>query len=245
MTESTDIKFDVSPDADTLALKVAEWLLAAVRAKNAPFAIALSGGSTPQRLYQRLATSPYQESFPWSLVHWFWGDERYVPADDPQSNYRMVNEALLSRAPISSTNIHRIVTEGLGLAEAAASYERVLKSYYRADRIDPSRPIFDVTLLGLGPDGHTASLFPGSETLQEQSRWVAAVADSRMGQRITLTYPALNSSRQVAFLVEGSEKREILARFRRGDRTLPATRVRPAGTLRVFTDKAAVPGSTT
>jgi 6-phosphogluconolactonase len=243
VAESTDIKFDIAPDAEALALKAAEWLLDTARAKSSPLAIALSGGSTPRRLYRHLASPPYREAFPWSQVHWFWGDERFVPADDPQSNYRMVRETLLSQVPIPPSNVHRVVTDGLGLAEAAASYEREIKSFYGADRIDPARPIFDVTLLGLGPDGHTASLFPGSVTLQEQSRWVAAVSDSQLGPRITLTYPALNSSRQAAFLIEGDEKREILGRFRQGDRTLPATRVRPAGALWVFTDKAALPES--
>jgi 6-phosphogluconolactonase len=239
--ESSDIIFDTSSDAEALSRKVANWLLELARGKNGAFAVALSGGTTPKRLYERLAGDPYIEVFPWTRVHWFWGDERFVPADDPQSNYRMVREAMLSKAPIPEANIHRIVCEDISLAEAAARYERDIKSFYGGDRIEPSRPIFDVTLLGLGPDGHTASLFPGSAVLQEQTRWVAPVLDPELGPRITLTYPTLNSSREVAFLVEGSGKRPIIEKFRQGDRTLPATRVQPQGALRVFTDKAACP----
>lgn len=242
--ESRDILFDTSPDAEALSRKVADWLLDLTRSKNGRFAIALSGGTTPKRLYERLAEAPYLEVFPWTRVHWFWGDERFVPMDDPQSNYRMVREAMLSKAPIPAANVHPIVCEGFGLVEAATRYERELKSFHGADRLDPARPIFDVTLLGLGPDGHTASLFPRSAALQEQMRWVAPVSDSELGARITLTYPALNSSREVAFLIEGAGKQPILESFRKGDRSLPATRVQPVGGLRVFTDKAAFPEGT-
>jgi len=122
---------------------------------------------------------------------------------------------------------------------AAAAYERELKSFYGSDSPDPARPIFDVVLLGLGPDGHTASLFPDSAVLDEHRRWVAAVPDAKSEPRITLTYPALESSRRTAFLVAGREKRAILSRFRAGDEALPAARLRPAGTLVVFADAAA------
>ena len=134
------------------------------------FAVCLSGGSTPQRLYEHLAGPPYRDAFPWSRTHWFWGDEQFVPHDDALSNYRMVREALLSRAPIPAVNIHPIPTEGLSPEAAASAYERELKSFYGADHLDPARPLFDVNLLGLGPDGHTASLFPGSAVLAEREK---------------------------------------------------------------------------
>jgi 6-phosphogluconolactonase len=231
--------WEILPDLEALAQRAAAWLLAAARAREGTFAIALSGGATPRRLYEVLAEPPHRDAFPWARIHLFWGDERFVPHDDASSNYRMVREALLSRVPIPDANIHPIPTEGLTPDAAAAAYERELKAFYGADRLDPARPLFDVVLLGLGPDGHTASLFPGSPVLMERDRWVAAVIGAKSEARITLTFPVLESSRQMAFLVAGSEKREILARFRAGDETLPAARLRPAGMLVVFADAAA------
>jgi 6-phosphogluconolactonase len=168
----------------------------------------------------------------------FWGDERFVPHNDTSSNYRMVRDAMLSRAPIPATNVHPVPTEGLTPEAAAANYERELKSFYGAERLDPESPLFDVTLLGLGPDGHTASLFPGTAVLDERERWVAEVVGPKP-TRITLTYPALESSRHVAFLVAGEEKRDIFERFQRGEDSLPAARLRPIGTLHLFADAAA------
>lgn len=239
MSSDREILWETLADLEALARHVAGWLLAAARAQRGTFAVALSGGATPRRLYEVLAEPAYRDAFPWPRVHLFWGDERFVPHDDAASNYRMVHEALLSQAPIPAANIHAIPTEGLNPNAAAAAYERELKSFYGSDRLDPARPLFDVVLLGLGPDGHTASLFPDSAVLSERHRWVAAVLDARSEARITLTYPTLESSRRTAFLVAGREKRAILARFRAGDDALPAARLRPAGTLLVFADAAA------
>ena len=230
---------EVLPDPRTLAQRVAAWLLSAVHAKNGRFAIALSGGSTPRRLYEILARPPFLAVFPWPRTHWFWGDERFVPHGDPLSNYRMAWEALLSHAPIPPANIHAVPTEGLTPETAAAAYERELTSFYGAERLDPTRPLFNVTLLGLGLDGHTASLFPGNPVLRERQHWVAAVVGAKSEARITLTYPPLESSAAVAFLVEGSEKRDIFRRFRRDDPTLPASQLRPCGELWLFADVAA------
>jgi 6-phosphogluconolactonase len=180
---------------------------------------------------------------PWPRVHWFWGDERFVPQDDPDSNYRMARDALLSRVPIPSGNIHPIPTEGLSAEEAAAAYEATLKEFYGADVLAPDRPLFDVTLLGFGENGHTASLFPG-QALQEKRRWAVAVGGADAEPRITLTYPVLDSSRDVAFLATGAGKRDVVARARAGDRALPAALVRPIGRLHWFTDRAAAPGGT-
>jgi 6-phosphogluconolactonase len=230
---------DCLPDPDALTCRVADWLLDLSILEERVFAIALSGGTTPRRLYERLAGPACIGRFPWSRIHWFWGDERFVPRDDARSNYRMVREALLSRAPIPVGNIHPIPTEGVSPWVAARAYEIDLRSFYGADHFDPTRPLFDVTLLGLGPDGHTASLFPGAAVLDERHRWVAAVAAVEGEPRITLTYPALESCRHAAFLVAGADKREILGRLCRGDQTLPAARLRPAGSLTVFADAAA------
>jgi 6-phosphogluconolactonase len=240
MTSSSGIELEILANPDVLARRVAAWLLAAATAKTGAFAVALSGGSTPRRLYEHLAEPPFRDRFPWSRTHWFWGDERFVPHDDPLSNYRMVREALLSRAPIPAVNIHAIPTDGLSPEAASFRYEETLKSFYGADRLDPARSLFDVTLLGLGPDGHTASLFPGTAVLAERERWAVAVVGAKSEPRITLTYPALESSRHVAFLVAGKDKHAIFERFRRGDDQLPAARLHPAGMLCCFSDAAAM-----
>jgi 6-phosphogluconolactonase len=239
MTRPSEAKLEILVDAEALSRRVADWMLDVATAKDGVFAVALSGGSTPRRLYQILAEPRYRDGFPWSSTHWFWGDERFVPRDDALSNYRMVREALLSRAPIPTINVHPIFTEGISPEAAASAYERELKSFYGADRLDPARPLFDVTLLGLGPDGHTASLFPGTAALAERDRWVAAVG-AEAKTRITLTYPALESSRRVAFLVAGKEKRAIFDRFRRDDDNLPAAHLRPTGAWWLFADVAAM-----
>src|SRR5580700_2085427 len=153
--------------ADALAPGVAEWFCALAQASDREFAVCLSGGSTPQRLYERLAMPPIASRFPWRRTHWFWGDERFVPHDHPDSNYRMARDALLSRVPIPGDNIHAIPTEGLSPEQAAAAYETTLKRFHDAEMLSPERPLFDVTLLGIGEDGHTASLFPGQPALQE------------------------------------------------------------------------------
>jgi 6-phosphogluconolactonase len=240
MTETALNETRVFESAEALAQGSAEWLCALAQASSREFAVCLSGGSTPKRLYETLATPAIASRFPWPRVHWFWGDERFVPHDDPESNYRMVREALLSRVPIPAENIHPVPTEGLSPEQAAADYEATLKRYYGADKLTPSRPLFDVNLLGVGEDGHTASLFPGQPALQETQRWVVAVIGAKSNARITLTYPALDSSRDLVFLVTGNAKRDILARVRAGDRSLPAAMVRPLGGLHWFGDRAAL-----
>lgn len=226
-------------NAKTLARQVAEWLCNLARASDRPFAVSLSGGSTPRRLYELLATPEIASRFPWNRTHWFWGDERFVPHDHPDSNYGMARDAFLSRVPVPDDNIHAVPTEGLSPEQAAAAYEATLKRFYGADTLAPARALFDVTLLGIGANGHTASLFPCQPALQETRRWVVAVIGAEAEARITLTYPALDSSRQVAFVVTGEEKRGVVARAQAGDRTLPAGMVRPVGLLHWFTDRAA------
>ena len=165
MTAVGAIRSRTFQSAETLAQGVAEWLCALGQAKDGDFAVCLSGGSTPRRLYEWLATPGNASRFPWNRSHWFWGDERFVPHEHPDSNYRMARDALLSRVPIPDDNIHAVPTEGLSPEQAAVAYETTLKRFYGADVLSPERPLFDVTLLGIGEDGHTASLFPGQPAI--------------------------------------------------------------------------------
>ena len=236
----TSATVEVAKDPEALARRAAGWITDLAAASRDRFAICLSGGSTPRRLYQLLAESPHRDALPWERIRWFWGDERFVPWDHPDSNYGMVHAALLGRVPVPPRNIHGIPTTGTP-ADAAAAYERVLKSYYGSESLDPTRPLFDIQILGLGPDGHTASLIPGTSVLEERHRWVAEVIGGRPEPRITLTYPTLESSRQTAFLVAGADKRETLSRALAGDQALPAARLRPVGELIWFVDEAARP----
>ena len=231
-------KFETLSDPEVLARRAVDLLIAAANETDGRFAVALSGGSTPRRLYELLARPPYRDAFPWHRTHVFWGDERFVPKADARSNYRMTHEALLSHVPIPPANVHPLPTQDTTPLDAAMGYENELKSFYGAAAFDPSRPLFDVALLGLGVDGHTASLFPGSGALAERERWVVAVTEGPVEPRLSLTYPPLESSRRVLFLVEGPEKRAIVERVRRGD-DLPATKLKPVGTLLWLVDKAA------
>jgi 6-phosphogluconolactonase len=229
--------------AETLARDAADWLCQRACASSGAFAVSLAGGSTPRRLYECLAAPDIASRFPWGRVHWFWGDERFVPHDHRDSNYRMVREALLSRAPVPADNIHAVPTEGLSPEQAAAVYEATLKRFYGADTLAPDRPLFGITLLGVGEDGHTASLFPGQPALREKQRWAVAVIGAKSEARITLTYPALDSSRDLAFVVTGADKRPAVARVQAADPTAPAGSIRPVGRLHWFTDRAAAPAA--
>ena len=231
-------KMVVCADPQDLAKRVAEWLIERIGENPGKVRIALSGGSTPKQLFQLLATDEYSKRVPWRRVHLFWGDERFVPPDDPDSNYGMTRATLLSKVPLPETNIHPIPTDGT-LDDAATRYERLLQDEYGATVLDPARPLFDVTFLGLGEDGHTASLIPGEPVLQERRRWVAAVAHGRPEVRITLTYPALESSRFVAFLVAGAGKAKILKASHSGEADVPAARLKPHGEAIWFADRAA------
>ncbi len=192
------------------------------------FSVALAGGNTPRPVYARLAQPPYVTDVDWQRVHVFFGDERCVPPEHPRSNYRMAMESMLRRLPTPAANVHRMRGE-IPPEEAAARYADVLRAFFDSDM-----PQFDLVLLGLGTDGHTASLFPGSAALRENSRPVAAnFAPSQGEWRLTLTYPALNAARCVAFIVAGEGKRAITeAVLHSGAERYPAQGVRPdQGTL--------------
>ena len=228
------LEAEVAADAEQLAERAAAWFAEIVQASTGRVAVALSGGSTPRRLYRRLAGL----DLPWQRLHWFWGDERFVAPDDPLSNYRMTREALFDHAPVPAANIHRVPTVDLEPETAAERYESVLRDFYGEQRLRAERPLFDVVLLGLGTDGHTASLFPGTAVLEERQVWVAPVLGAKEEPRITLTYPALESSRHVAFLVAGADKRRMLGRLLAGDGEIPAGRL-ATPRARFFADRAA------
>ncbi len=229
-------------DAEALAQAAAERIVARIAANAGRIAICLAGGSSPKKLYQLLATEAYRARIPWDRVHWFIGDERFVPAGDPLHNMSMAREALLDRfAPAS--NLLPIATDTNGPNESAEHYEQALKSFYGAERLNPVRPLFDVVLLGIGPDGHTASLFPGDRAIQETDRWVVAVPKPNVAPfvpRVTLTLAVLGSAREMLFQVTGAGKRAILTRVLAGD-NLPAARAHALGETVLLADDAALP----
>ena len=233
-----DPNIAVLPDAEALARYAADWLAERALASQGRFGVALSGGSTPKRLFEILAEPASAARFPWSRTHLFWGDERFVPQDDPDSNFRMTRLALLDHVPIPPGQVHPMPTSGDPDA-AARSYQATLQAYYGAESLDMSRPMFDVTFLGLGENGHTASLFPGTPALDETLRWVVPVSQSVPQTRLTLTYPAIACSRAVVFLVAGAGKAQVLKEVLAGDRAHPAARVSAAGEVLWFTDEAA------
>jgi 6-phosphogluconolactonase len=241
MTAELTVDDRVFENAEALAQGAAEWLCAKAVASKGRFAVCCSGGSTPRRLYELLAQPDIAKRFPWDRVHWFWGDERFVSHDHPDSNYRMTRMALLSQVQMPEANVHPIPTERVSPEQAASAYEKELKAFYGTDALDPARPLFDVVLLGIGDDGHTASLFPGHPALDEKQRWVVAVLGAKSEDRITLTYPALDSSRDAVFLAVGGEKRSVVQRAKARDHALPSARIDPVGQLHWFTDRAAAP----
>lgn len=227
----------VLPDLETISRAAAGRVAALAQACD-PFTVALSGGSTPRRLYELLAASPFRERIPWAQTHVFWGDERCVPPDHPDSNYHLARQALLDRVPLLARNVHRILGE-LEPEQAAAAYRAELLTALGDDRR------FDLVLLGLGDDGHTASLFPGTAALQERTLAAAVVYVERLASwRITLTLPTLNAARHVLFLVSGANKAPALVRVLAGE-PLPAGLVRPPqGQLTWLVDRAAHPPKT-
>jgi 6-phosphogluconolactonase len=226
-------------EPEALARHVAGWLTELALATPGRFSICLSGGSTPKRLFEILAEPDFARRFPWARTHLFWGDERFVPFDHPDSNYRMTRLALLDHVDIPADHVHPMPNGGTP-AEAAMAYQRTLMTYYGAEVLDMTRPLFNVTLLGLGENGHTASLFPGTPALEETLAWVAPVTEGVPQPRLTLTYPAIACSDVVAFLVAGAGKAAVLKRVLAGDRSQPAARVVAAGRLLWLTDSAAM-----
>ncbi len=234
--------FDTLRNASrALAVRIAETARIAV-VEHGRFTMALPGGKTPELLYSLLA-SDYADKIEWNSIHLFWGDERYVSQEHPDSNFRMAYKSWISKVPIPPQNVHRIQTEEVTPEKAAESYERLLIEFFNASKEIPART-FDVMLLGLGADGHTASLFPGSPALSEKGRWVVpadAPASFFPQKRITLTLPLINSSREVIFLALGGEKRSVIRAVleepEKSRRAYPAAMVRARERLLWCVDK--------
>ena len=232
-------------DPAAMATAAAQRVIARISENSGRVAICLTGGSSPRQLYQLLATDTWRSRIPWERVHWFIGDERFVPAGDTLSNIGVAQKIFLDQcAPVS--NIHPIPTGTADLADpdrSAALYESELKSFYGAVELDPVRPLFDLVVMGVGPDGHTASLFPGYPALDETTRWVVGVPKANVEPfvpRVTLTLPTLASCREMLFEVAGTDKRAILTRVLAGE-NLPASRAHSTGETVFLVDQAALP----
>jgi 6-phosphogluconolactonase len=239
-------KIRILADAEAVSRAAAEEFVrlanAAIVARG-QFTIALSGGSTPKRLYQLLAEAPFREQVAWDKVEFFWGDERSVPPDHNDSNYHMASEAMLRKLPVPVTHIHRIEAERTDRDAAARDYEAALARVFKTS-VGGEIPGFDLILLGMGPDGHTASLFPHTTALKERSRWVVVNYVPKFAtDRVTFTVPVLNRAREVLFLVAGADKAEPLHEVLEGPPNhdeYPSQFVKPSpGELVFFVDRAA------
>lgn len=230
---------DLEELSQAAATRFEELARAAARKKGI-FSAALSGGSTPRRLFEILAAPPFVGNIPWEKVHLFQVDERSVPPDDPESNYRMTREALLSKAPLPADHFHRMAAERDDRDRASRLYAQELTYILKPPK--GKLPRLDLILLGMGPDGHTASLFPGTAALQEKKLWVCAnYVEKLKMHRLTLTFPVLNSGANILFLVAGADKAKVVREVLEGPRgRYPAQRVRPArGKRGWFLDEAA------
>ncbi len=232
---------EVFADAEALNQAAAQLFADTCRTSvsaHGRFSVSLAGGQTPKRVYELLAQPPYRNGVPWDRVHVFWGDERYVPADDPRSNVRMARQALLDHVDIPPEHIHAVPFAATP-KETAAQYEAMLRAFFAS-----GSPRFDLVLLGLGENGHTASLFPNLPVLNERQRWVAEVYVQEQDLwRVTMTAPILNEAALVAFLVVGANKADVLRDVVQGSRDvarLPAQLIGPTrGELRWLADRAA------
>lgn len=232
----------ITPDAAALAECAAQHLAARARENTGEPAICLTGGSTPKRLYELLATPEWRGRLPWQRLHWFIGDDRFVPPDDDLSNIGMARRAFLD-ACAPPENIHPIPADAASPDEAARLYEQLLRAFQTRHRSDGA-PLFDLVLLGVGPDGHTASLFPGYPAASETERWVAGVPQAHVAPfvpRVSLTLPCLAQCREMLLMASGQDKRAVLSRVFAGE-NLPAAHAHSArGETCWLIDKAAAP----
>ncbi len=210
---------EMSLAAATFVLKEAQKAVQ----QRGRFALALSGGSTPRELYQLLSQPRFSSSFPWDKTHIFWGDERWVPPNSADSNFLMAQDALLGKVPLPKSQVHRIETEGLESEKSAEEYEKLLRNFFAKN------PGFDLMLLGIGPDGHTASIFPDGPALNEKTRWVMPVPAPQgilpRIPRITLTFPLINLSGKILFLSGFKDKEKVITEILESKSSLPAARV--------------------
>jgi 6-phosphogluconolactonase len=237
-------KLRVVPDTNSLfqvgAEEFANQLESTLKSSDR-FTVALSGGSTPKGLFSLLATN-YRDRLPWNKIFFFWGDERHVPPDNSESNYRMAHETLLSKVPVPATNVFRVPAENPDASHAAEEYERTLREFFHT--APGTFPQFDLILLGMGPDGHTASLFPGTSSLQEKTKLVVATwVEKFKTYRITFTAPLINQAKIVMFLVAGSDKSSALKEVLEGHQSaelFPSKLIKPIkGRLIWLVDEAA------
>jgi 6-phosphogluconolactonase len=239
------MSIEILPDAEAVGMRAADLLAMAAQeaaAARGRFAVALSGGETPQVLYRLLARQQFSQKVPWRRVHLYWGDERCVAPDDPASNYGMARDTFIKHVPIAPANVHRM--HGEDEPEAAAkAYEAELRALAAQERPASGTPVFDLVLLGLGADGHTASLFPRSDALTAEDRFCVATQAPDGSPRLTVTAPVINAARRVWFLVSGAGKAGMLAEVLEGLRVplaVPAQGVAPVhGTLTWLVDEAA------
>lgn len=242
---SSNAEIRVFPSHDAVNRAAAERFAQAAQRRlgaGGLFCAALSGGSTPRGLYELLVGPDFACRIPWDATHLFQVDERSVPPDHPESNFRMIREAMLSRAPLPGEHFHRMAAESQDLEEAAQRYCEEIAEVLRPE--PNAWPKFDFILLGLGPDGHTASLFPDTAALDERQRWVVPNHVARLGTwRLTLTFPVINSAAEVIFMVAGPDKAETVRRVLQPSSpadTFPAQQIRPAsGQLRWYLDQPA------
>ena len=231
----------IYPKADELARAAAVDLLSLAResiAARGVFTLALSGGSTPKKLYALLASDPAFREFPWAKTQLFFGDERHVPPDDKDSNFLMTKSTLLTSGLVPEANLHRVRAELADAADSATQYEEEMRAFFTDDKCLDGFPRFDAVLLGMGPDGHTASLFPGSKGLDETKRWVISNwVEKFKTDRITFTFPVLDAARKVLLLVAGADKTDMLHEIfvtRKGEAAYPVQRVAPVDGIKTW-----------
>ena len=233
------MQLHIYKDAEETTTALADWIAALIQKTlevKDRFTIALSGGETPKKLYQKLASVPYREIINWNRLHIFWGDERIVDFDDERNNAKMAYDTLLSKVAIARGQIHKIWTD-ISPDESAKHYQNILHNYF-----DNKQTTFDLVLLGLGDDGHTLSLFPVSENFSDNNSWVKAINSKEKGERITLTPSIVNQSSAIAFLITGDKKAEIFQDIINDSQlhNYPAQLIQPInGELHWFVDKSA------
>jgi 6-phosphogluconolactonase len=234
----------VCSDAEELNRRTAEQFVKLATksvAATGRFTVALSGGSTPRAFYSLLASQTFQPLVPWSKVYFFWGDERCVAPDHPESNYGMARVMMLEKVPVPKENVYRVPTEKGNAQRIAAEYERILRTFFGFN--EGQQPRFDLILLGMGEDGHTASLFPGTAALKETGTVTSNDIQKLGTHRVTLTIPAINQAAHVVFLVSGSSKSSVLKEVLEGQdqpTRLPSQSIQPVeGKLLFLVDRAA------